>query len=56
MHDKFQFEGLCAVIQPDWNKVDKCEKQDVFLQIIAVFQRCSNLPSFETHLAIPGAG
>ena len=38
MHAKFQFEGLCAVIQPDFNKVEKCEKQDgFFLQIIAVF-------------------
>ena len=30
MHSKFQFEGLCAVIQPDFNKVEKCEKQDGF--------------------------
>ena len=52
MHAQFQFEGLCAVIQLDLNKVEKSEKQDgVFLQIIAVFQCCSNLPSFVAHLA-----
>jgi hypothetical protein len=27
LHAKFQFDGLRAVIQPDLNKVEKCEKR-----------------------------
>ena len=37
MHAKFQFEGLCAVIQPDLNKVEKCEKQDFFCRLLKFF-------------------